>query len=410
MDVQRRKSTILLYQHYMYPNFYYIFKDWFGVEWQFLHIINSFGFFVAVSFLLASLFMQLELKRKFKDGVLGKAVPVKSIIGKAIPKSEYITAGISGFILGFKILPILIDYNVTGGDPQKYLLSTSGNFLLGLLATVIFLAYLYYTDRKQRLPEPLEKINYETPAAYMGELTMYAFIGGIIGAKVFHILENMSDFYKDPMGSIASFSGLTFYGGLIVGGAAVIYKANKRGIPFLHMLDVGGPAMMLAYGVGRIGCQVSGDGDWGVVNTSPKPDWMSFLPDWMWSYDYPHNVNSIGVPIPGCIGEQHCNHLVPSVFPTPFYETIMAVSLFLVLWSLRKKLKYAGTLFGIYLIMNGVERFLIEKIRVNTKMEFAGIIYTQAELISACLAILGVVLIVYSNKRKMPTVQSSEEN
>ena len=222
------------------------------------------------------------------------------------------------------------------------------------------------------------------PSFFMGELTLAAFVGGLLGAKFFHILENLDEFAQDPVGSIISFSGLTFYGGLIVGGLAVIYYARKRGIPFLHMLDVGGPAMMLAYGTGRIGCHVSGDGDWGIANLDPKPDWMSFLPDWMWSYDYPNNVNSVGVPLPGCFDVQHCNHLVPSVFPTPFYETIMALVLFLILWSLRKRLQYAGTLFGIYLVMNGFERFMIEKIRVNTIMEFAGIRFTQAELISTC--------------------------
>lgn len=386
----------------MYPNFYYIVKDWFGVEIQFLHVINSFGFFVALSFLLASITMQKELKRKFKDGLLGTGIQVKTLVGKPIPKSEYITAGITGFLLGFKILPILLDYGVTNGSPQEYILSTSGNFFLGVLVAAAFVGYMWYSDKKQRLDEPIEKVRIEDPSVYMGELTLYAFVGGLLGAKLFHILENLDEFYADPMGSIVSFSGLTFYGGLIVGGAAVLYKANKRGIPMLHMLDVGGPAMMLAYGVGRIGCHVSGDGDWGIINTAPKPAWMSFLPDWMWSYDYPNNVNSVGVPIPGCLEPQHCNHLVPPVFPTPFYETVMALILFFVLWMMRKRLKYAGTLFGVYLVMNGIERFLIEKIRVNSILEFAGIRFTQAEMISSALVILGVILILFSLKKKLP--------
>ena len=207
------------------------------------------------------------------------------------------------------------------------------------------------------------------------------------------------------MGSILSFSGLTFYGGLIVGGISVLVLAKKRGIPFLHMLDVGGPAMMLSYGTGRIGCHVSGDGDWGIVNTAPKPNWLSFLPDWMWRYDYPNNVNSIGVPLPNCNELQHCNHLDPMVFPTPFYETVMALILFAILWYLRKRLKYGGMLFGIYLIMNGFERFMIEKIRVNTIQDFLGMKVTQAEIISSCLMILGVVLIAYSYKVKQAVQQ-----
>lgn len=386
----------------MYPNFYYIFKDWFGLEIPFLQIINSFGFFVAVSFVLAGLFMQLELKRKYKDGVLGNGTLLHYWEGKPLTKSDYVTAGITGFILGFKIVPLFLDFSIANGNPQTYLLSAQGNFLLGLLVAAIMLGYNYYTDKKQRLPEPVQKTRHVDPSYFMGELTLAAFVGGLLGAKLFHILENLDEFAQDPMGSIISFSGLTFYGGLIVGGISVIYYARKRGIPFLHMLDVGGPAMMLAYGTGRIGCHVSGDGDWGIANLEPKPEWMSFLPDWMWSYDYPNNVNSIGVPLPGCFDVQHCNHLVPSVFPTPFYETLMALALFGILWSIRKRLKYAGTLFGIYLVMNGFERFMIEKIRVNTIMEFAGVHFTQAELISSILMLLGVILIVFSLKKKMP--------
>jgi prolipoprotein diacylglyceryl transferase len=386
----------------MYPNFYYIFKDWFGIELPFLHIINSFGFFVAVSFVLAGLLMQIELKRKYKDGVLGNGTLMHYWEGKPLSKSDYITAGLTGFILGFKILPLLLDFSIANGNPQSYLLSGQGNFWLGLLFAALMLAYNYYTDKKQRLAEPVQKTKHVDPSFFMGEITLAAFIGGLLGAKLFHILENLDEFYQDPMGSIISFSGLTFYGGLIVGGIAVIYYARKRGIPFLHMLDVGGPAMMLSYGTGRIGCHVSGDGDWGIANIDPKPDWMSFLPDWMWSYDYPNNVNSIGVPIPGCFEPQHCNHLVPSVFPTPFYETVMAVILFIILWSIRKRLNYAGLLFGIYLVMNGFERFMIEKIRVNTIMEFAGIHFTQAELISSCLMLLGIILIVFAYWKKVP--------
>ena len=99
------------------------------------------------------------------------------------------------------------------------------------------------------------------------------------------------------------------------------------------------------------------------------------------------------------------NKVSPSrilVFPTPFYETIMALILFAILWSIRKKLKYGGLLFGIYLIMNGLERFMIEKIRVNTIQDFFGLKLTQAEIISTALVLLGIVLITYAFKAKKP--------
>jgi phosphatidylglycerol:prolipoprotein diacylglycerol transferase len=109
------------------------------------------------------------------------------------------------------------------------------------------------------------------PYELMGQLLLWAAVAGFAGAKLFNALENWDDFMRDPVGMLIGFSGLTFYGGLICGGAAVLYIANKHGIKPLNMLDVGGPGMMLAYGVGRIGCQMSGDGDWGIDNLAPKP-------------------------------------------------------------------------------------------------------------------------------------------
>jgi phosphatidylglycerol---prolipoprotein diacylglyceryl transferase len=393
----------------MYPNFYYIFQDWFGLEIDGLKLINSFGFFVAMSFILANFIMTKELKRKFNDGVLGKKQFITILKGNAFSVSDYVTAAITGFIIGFKFLPVLIDFSVVNNDPQSYILSAKGDFVYGLLVMLAFLGFNYWQDKKQRLPEVVKEQKQIDPSYHMGAITMAAFIGGIFGAKLFHILENMSQFYANPMDSILSFSGLTYYGGLIVGAASVLFVAHKRGIPVLHMLDVGGPAMMLAYGTGRIGCHVSGDGDWGIVNELPKPKWMNLLPDWMWAYNYPNNVNKVCNPFtetdPRYLENINCDfnetpYLIANVFPTPLYEAIACALLFFILWMLRKRLKYAGVLFGIYLILNGLERFLIEKIRVNTIMDSFNM--TQAEIISFSLMLLGVSLILFSLNKKIP--------
>jgi len=386
----------------MYPNFYYIFRDWFGVEIEFLKIINSFGFFVALSFLAAGYIIQLELKRKYKAGVLGPGFQIKVSKGLPFPKTDYYSAGITGFIMGYKILPLLFDFSITNNNPQQYILSLNGSLFGGLFLSAALLAYTQWQDKKQRLQTPIEDTKTVDPSHFLGELTMAAFIGGLSGAKLFHILENLSDFYADPIGSIVSFSGLTYYGGLIVGGLAVIWVAKKRHIPFLHMLDVAAPAMMLSYGTGRIGCQVSGDGDWGIINEASKPNWMSFLPDWMWHYDYPNNVNGVGVPMENCFDAQYCHHLPQMVYPTPFYETLMALTLFAILWMIRKKLPYAGLLFGIYLVFNGFERYLIEQIRVNSVINVLGFSMHQAEIIAMLMALLGLILIVFAYKRKTP--------
>ena len=155
---------------------------------------------------------------------------------------------------------------------------------------------------------------------------------------------------------------------------------------------------------GRLGCQISGDGDWGIPNPSPQPSWMNWLPDWTWSYNFPNNVNGVGRFISESdslnVYPGYGTVLDPAVYPTSLYETTISIILFIVLWSIRKKLKYAGLLFAVYLMMNGTERFFIEKIRVNTTFDLMGITMTQAELISTTLFLSGAVLFYFLNVQK----------
>lgn len=182
-------------------------------------------------------------------------------------------------------------------------------------------------------------------------------------------------------------------GGLILAFIACYIYVKKLGIPPIQMMDAVAPVLVVGYGVGRLGCQFSGDGDWGIENTAPKPSWMSFLPDWLWSQHYPHNVLNEGVKIEGCQG-LYCNQLIPAVFPTPMYETMMCVVIFAILWFLRKKINTAGILFFIYLILNGLERFIIETIRVNPRYSFLGSMLSQAQIIAIGLVVVGILGIV----------------
>lgn len=249
---------------------------------------------------------------------------------------------------------------------------------------------------KQKLPKPEKRTIRIWPQDRVGEITILALIFGLLGAKLFDIFENWSDFLKHPSDYILSPSGLTFYGGLICAAIAIWVYAKKHNIPFWHLNDSAAPALMLSYAVGRIGCQVAGDGDWGINNLNPKP--FSWLPDWMWAYTYPHNVNEVGNPIAGCVGK-YCNELPNPVYPTPFYEVIMGLILFAFLWSIRKRLKVPGTLFAVYLMVNGIERFFIEKIRVNTRLNLFGFQPTQAEVISTLLFITGLILFIFLTKK-----------
>jgi prolipoprotein diacylglyceryltransferase len=123
----------------------------------------------------------------------------------------------------------------------------------------------------------------------------------------------------------------------------------------------------------------------------------SFLPKWLFAYTYPNNVNEDGIQLPDCEGK-YCRALPQPVFPTPLYEILMCGSLFLILWWLRKKVYTPGIISAVYLIFTGIERFLIETIRVNSTYDLFGLHPTQAEIISICLIVTGIV--IYFLKKK----------
>ena len=380
----------------MYPNLYYAFKDLFGVELPGLKLVNSFGFFVALSFIAAAAVLTSELRRKSKEGFLSYKEE-KITVGKPASPGELLLNFFLGFLLGYKLIGAFLDRNNLV-DTQSYILSSRGSWVAGILVGLLFAFLKWQEKNKVKLAKPEVRTIRIWPQDRVGDMVIYAFIFGFIGAKIFHNLENLDDLMRDPVGSLISFSGLTFYGGLIFATIAIWQYCKKNNMNPIYVADAFAPAMMLAYGVGRMGCQVAGDGDWGIVNTHPKP--FSWLPDWTWAYTYPHNVIGEGVQIPNCVG-QYCAQLPNAVFPTPLYEIIASLLLFAFLWSIRKKIKTPGVLTAIYLIVNGIERFLVELIRVNTKYHFWGINPTQAELISAFLVISGITLfIVFTQRHK----------
>ncbi len=441
----------------MYPNLYYIFKDWFGIEVEGLKVLNSFGLMVAVAFVVAAYVLRLELKRKEKLGLLHPREEVM-IVGKKASFFELFINGAIGFLFGYKMIGLFL--RPEGVNPQEYIFSSRGSVMGGVLLGLLLVGIRIYERNKQKLDKPEKRSVRIWPHDRVTDIAVIAMVFGILGAKIFDGIEHWkwAAFKNDPVGHLFSGSGLTFYGGLIVAAVAVIWYGKRRGIKMRHLVDAAAPALILAYAIGRIGCQISGDGDWGIYNSAyindsegnmveaapgefeqhikkstayftqgkaPDPEGrligvtdrvyssledvphkylkgFSFLPRWFAAYNYPQNVNTDGVLMPGNT-EEH-NRVLPSpVFPTPLYETIICSLLFLLLWGIRKKITIPFVMFGCYLILNGMERFFIESIRVNKIYDTFGIMLSQAKIIALCLVLAGTVLIIlaYFNRHKL---------
>ncbi len=437
----------------MYPNLYYAVKDWFGVEVNAFKIFYTFGIFVALAFIIGAVCLTIELKRKEKQGLLSPREEVISV-GKPFSLLDFLINGAIGFIFGYKLLGAFLASRQQSIDLQEYIFSSQGSIVGGLILAALLIFLKYREKNKQKLAKPEERILRIWPHDRVGDIIVLALIFGILGAKLFDNLENWDRFIKNPIQSLLSPSGLTFYGGLICATIAIAIYVAKKGISVWHMADAIAPAMMIAYAIGRIGCQVSGDGDWGIYNsayisnapghvieassgafenklkentayflegkvfntdstsnfvTDRKAETLeevphkgfkgpSFLPTWLFAYTFPNNVNEDGILLPDCEGK-YCRVLPQPVFPTSLYETVFCGILFIILWLVRKKIKTAGIITGIYLIMNGLERFVIEKIRVNYTYSVFGFHPTQAELLAIIMIIAGAFIILLRIKK-----------
>ena len=403
----------------MYPNLYFAFLDLLGWDLPALKLINSFGFFVALAFLVAHALLRRELKRQADLGHF-QSQTTTAVVGQAPHPLDLGLQAVMGFVLGWKVLYLVFNAGEIfqgGGLPQAHLFSTEGNVVWGVLGALGMTAWRYWEVQRERLPEPKTVEQVIHPEDLVGGITAAAAVGGIAGAKLFHLLEYPDEFIaflKQPNLN-AFLGGLTIYGGLIVGGLSVYVFARRHKMNFLRLADATAPALLLAYGIGRMGCQISGDGDWGIPNPFPKPGWLSWAPDWVWAYAYPNNVNAVyGPRAAGYTGkliepatqpwpafEGYGTYLDPAVFPTPIYETTAAVIGFAFLWGMRKRwTNVPGKIFAAYTPFNGYERFWVEKIRVNTTFDFLGMTMPQAELISVCTFLSGIVLWVWAARRK----------
>jgi phosphatidylglycerol---prolipoprotein diacylglyceryl transferase len=209
-------------------------------------------------------------------------------------------------------------------------------------------------------------------------LIAFPCLAGIIGAKLYHELESPREFFADPWHQLFNQYGFAWFGGLLAGVLVYLWLAKRQNAPLLTMLDAGSPAAALGYGIGRIGCLLSGDGDYGIPTSLP------------WGMSFP-------------------NGLVPTtarVHPTPIYELIVACAIAWWLWHLGPRslapttLREApptpasaalppGAVFAAYLVLTGVARFLVEFIRINPRSFFG---LTNAQAASLASIVVGIIL------------------
>ncbi len=225
----------------------------------------------------------------------------------------------------------------------------------------------------------LELKRYSQNAELASTMVMSAAIGGLAGARLLFIIEEWKHFTREPLSLLLSGSGFSWFGGLLGGGLATTWIIRKHRLPFWQAADMSAAALALAYGIGRIGCFLAGDATWGKVSDVP---WAMAFPDAVAGWVDPLT----GVPYsPGI-----------RVHPTQLYELFQSLIVFGILWRLRKRLHRPGSIFGLYLILAGLMRFLVEFWRVNP-VGAAGL--TEYQWISGVLITGGLLLLLWKRKR-----------
>ena len=348
--------------------------------------LQTFGTFMALAFAGAYVVFVAEFKRKEADGTI-RGRMLKETVGLPASPLELLLNAFLGFLLGYKGIDVLMAL-FKGADPATRFLSLQGNWIAGIILALVWGIWVYTDRRRSVLPEPKETEQYQHPYQLMPFIVFMVAVWGFLGAKLFDAVEHIQELRYVPLEVLLARSGFTYYGGLIFGALTYLYIGYKNKIKLIHMADIGSPGMMLAYGIGRIGCQLSGDGDWGIINRHVKSGW---IPQWAWASTYPHNAIDAGVFIPGCT-LQHCHQLPFGVYPTPLYESVLCILLFLGMWMIRKRIKTPGAMFSLFLILNGTERFFIELLRITPRYNILFMQLSQAQMIALLFIAGGLAL------------------
>lgn len=254
-------------------------------------------------------------------------------------------------------------------------LFTIGDFTVTSFGLMMFFAFV---GGAWVLARQFERRDMDPEQAW--DMLLWIAIGGIAGAKLYYVGLNLDDLVADPVRSLTSRGGLVWYGGFIGGVAAFYWQVRKRNLPLARTFDSAGPALALAYAIGRMGCFLVGD-DYG----RPTDSWIGIA----FPQGYPPTTagyfRSIGFDVAADIPDS----AVLTVIPTQLFEIVAALVIFAILWRLSGSLR-DGRLFGVYLVLYGIERFIIEFYRAKT--DITGLGLTTSQIASLLLLVVAAVI------------------
>ncbi|MBI3189825.1 MAG: prolipoprotein diacylglyceryl transferase, partial [Ignavibacteriales bacterium] len=292
--------------------------------------IYSFGLMMGIGFFVASYVLHKETVRK-------------NMIHDFSGELSLFLRSMYLLFVAVLVISYLIESGITG-----FLTSFEANTLRTLSIVLGIGAAGYFLFNKKSAP----MLTADTSAF----LVVISIIGGVTGSKLLYIIESIGNLFRSPFDTIFSPGGLTWYGGFLLVIALVYFFTKKKGIAFLHVCDAAAPALMIGYGVARIGCHLAGDGDYVIPTNLP---WATVYengtyPPSVAFRDFPEIVSQYGV-----------NGVVPDsipVHPAPVYESLAGILLFALLWKFRTSFKRGGQLFMLYLILSGSARLAVEYI------------------------------------------------
>jgi len=369
----------------MFPTIGHLLSDQTGLS---LYLpLPTFGFVMTLSFVAAFWIFRSEYKRKEAGGLIHPFTEPYTEMASTTGGRLLILSGwgILGFVIGAKTMYAWVNRSFYIGALPDFLFSLRGSWPGGIAVGFLALLAAWGFQRRRPASKTMETSHTVHPYQLMDRILLYCGISGFAGAILFARLEGQA--------------GLNYYGALIAGALTYLYINRRHGIPPAIAADIGSPGMMLAYGLGRIGCHLAGDGDWGIVNNRPQPSWLHWTPAWTWSFRFPHNAIHHGEYIPGC-ADNYCNILPNPVYPTSFYEAVICLLLFTALWTLRTRIRRTGLLFAIFALLNGVERFTIEYIRITPRYPIGSWNLSQAQIIAAGWIIAGLLALTFSLKKR----------